>query len=186
MIVKKGQLTTRVARKLSERYGSRGLDVLYAHGERGTDPEEQLGLIVCWFGSKDTRDSHLAFPDIAVVSQDSSRVLVLIEIEESSAPPKKLMGDALTTLIGDHITFQERRELKVGLWTRLVVLAKADKVAMGIPRLKLLQERLNEIKGQLRSGNASVQQVVIGTFRDESDLETKLFREIEKALVSNV
>jgi phosphotransferase system IIB component len=46
--------------------------------------------------------------------------------------------------------------------------------------------RLNEVKGQLRSGNASVQQVVIGTFQDESDLETKLFREIEKALVSNV
>ena len=111
---------------------------------------------------------------------------MLIEIEESSAPPKKLMADTLTTLIGDHITFQGRRELKVGSWTRLVVLAKADKVAMGIPRLKLLQERLNEIKGQLRSGNASVQQVVIGTFRDESDLETKLFREIEKALVSNV
>ena len=145
-----------------------------------------MGRIVCWFGSKDTRDSHLAFPDIAVVSQDSSRVLVLIEIEESSAPPKKLMADALTTLIGDHITFQGRRELKVGLWTRIVVLAKADKVAMGIPRLKLLQERLNEIRGQLRSGNASVQQVVIGTFQDQTNLKAKLFREIEKALVSNV
>ncbi|MGD0549251.1 MAG: hypothetical protein ABSA81_01735 [Candidatus Bathyarchaeia archaeon] len=177
-------MTTRIARKLSERYSSRPLDVLYSHGERGTDPEEQLGLIVCWFGSKDTRDSHLAFPDIAVVSQGSSRVLVLIEIEESSAPPKKLMADALTTLIGDHITFQGRRELKVGPWTRLVVLTKANKVAMGILRLHLLQERLNEIRGQLRSGNASVQQVVIGTFKDQSDLETKLFREIEKALVS--
>jgi hypothetical protein len=186
MIMRKGQLTTRVARKLSERYSSRGLDVLYAHGERGTDPEEQLGLIVCWFGSKDTRDSHLAFPDIAVVSQGSSRVLVLIEIEESSAPPKKLMADAVTTLIGDHITFQGKRELKVGRWTRLVVLAKADKVAMGTPRLELLQERLNEIRGQLRTGNASVQQVIIGTFHDETDLETKLVREIERAPVSNV
>jgi hypothetical protein len=58
-------------------------------------------------------------------------------------------------------------------------------VATGSLQLELLQERLNEIKGQLRTGNASVQQIVIGTFQNESDLEAKLTQEIEKALVSN-
>jgi hypothetical protein len=38
----------------------------------------------------------------------------------------------------------------------------------------------------LRTGNASVQQVIIGTFQDESDLEAKLADEIEKTLVSNM
>ena len=181
----KGEWTTNVARKLSKTYSSRGLDVLYSHGKKGTDPEKQLGNIVCWFGSVFERRAMLAYLDIAVVSQDTSRVLALIEIEESSATPKKLMADAFTTLVGDHITFQGKRELEVGRWTRLIVLAKAEKVATGSLQLELLQERLNEIKGQLRTGNASVQQIIIGTFQNESDLEAKLTQEIEKALASN-
>jgi len=181
----KGEWTTNVARKLSRKYGSRGLDVLYSHGKKGTDPEKQLGNIVCWFGSVFERRAMLAYLDIAVVSQDTSRVLALVEIEESSATPKKLMADAFTTLIGDHITFQRKRELKVGRWTRLIVLAKAEKVATGSLQLELLQERLNEIKGQLRTGNASVQQIIIGTFQNESDLEAKLTQEIEKGIMSN-
>jgi hypothetical protein len=182
----KGQWTTRVARKLSKKFSSRGLDVLYAHGQKVTDPEEQLGLIVCWFGSAYERRAFLAFLDIAVVSKDSNRVLALIEIEEGNATPKKLMADAFTTLIGDHITFKGKRELKVGRWTRLVILTKATNKSTDSLRLELLQERLNEIKGQLRTGNASVQQVIIGFFQDEQDLETKLIHEIEKATVSNV
>jgi hypothetical protein len=182
----KGQSTTRVARNLSERFSSRGIDVLYAHGQRGTDPEKQLGLIVCWFGSTYRRDAFLAFPDIAVISRDSDKALVLIEVEETSATPKKLMTDAFTTLIGDHITFQRTRELKLGRWTRLVVLARAGERSEEGLRLELLQERLNEIRRQLSTHNASVQQVVIGTFQDEADLEKKLVREIEKALALSV
>jgi hypothetical protein len=128
----------------------------------------------------------LAFLDIAIVCRGTGRVLALIEIEESRASPKDLMADAFTTLIGDHVMFQGNRELKVGRWTRLVVLAKAEKVAKDRRHLELLQERLNEIKNQLRTGNASVQHVVIGTFQDELDLEAKLTCEIEKALASNV
>ena len=182
----KGEWTTNAARKLAEELRSRGLDVLYSHGQKGIDPEEQLGNIVCWFGSIFEKRAMLAYLDIAIVSQETNRVFALIEIEEGSATPKKLMADAFTTLIGDHIMFQGKRELNVGRWTRLIVLARADKMARGSLRPELLQGRLNEIKGQLRTGNASLQQVVIGTFQDESDLEGKLNREIEKALVSNL
>lgn len=177
-----GQWTTKVARKLSERFGSRGLDVLYAHGQKGEDPEEQLGQIACWFGTKYESHAQLAFLDIAVVSKDSNRALLLVEIEERNAPPKKLIADALTTLVGDHIMFQGRRDLKVGPWTRLVVLAKTSNVSEKRLRPALLQERLNEIKGQLQTGNASMQQIVIATFQDESDLEAKLIDEVEETM----
>ena len=63
----KGQWTTKVARKLSERFGARGLDVLYAHGQKGKDPAQQLGQIVCLLGTESKSHARLAFLDIAVV-----------------------------------------------------------------------------------------------------------------------
>jgi hypothetical protein len=116
----KGKATTAVARSLSQVFGPQGLDVLYAHGQKETEPEKQLGNIVCWFGTIYENQAMLAFLDIAVVSRETGKVLVLIEIEENRASPKALMADAFTTLIGDHITFQGNQELKVGRWTRLV------------------------------------------------------------------
>lgn len=138
-----------------------------------------------WFGSVYRRDAWLAFLDIAVVSRDSEKVLVLVEIEEAIATPKKLMADVLTTMIADHVTFQSKRELKVGSWTRLVVLSKARKTEARSIRLELLQERLNQIRGQLSTANASIGWVAMDTFQNESDLDAKLSREVEKGLALN-
>ena len=138
-----------------------------------------------WFGSVYRRDAWLAFLDIAVVSRDSENALVLVEIEEAIATPKKLMADVLTTLIADHVTFQSKRELKVGSWTRLVVLSKARKTEARSIRLELLQERLNQIRGQLSAANASLGWVAMDTFQNESDLDAKLSREVEKGLALN-
>ncbi len=138
-----------------------------------------------WFGSVYRRDTWLAFLDIAVVSRDSEKALVLVEIEEAIATPKKLMADLLTTLIADHVTFQSKRELKVGSWTRLVVLSKARKTEARSIRLELLQERLNQIRGQLSTANASIGWVAMDTFQNESDLDAKLSREVEKGLALN-
>lgn len=138
-----------------------------------------------WFGSVYRRDAWLAFLDIAVVSRDSENALVLVEIEEAIATPKKLMADVLTTLIADHVTFQSKRELKVGSWTRLVVLSKARKTEARSIRLELLQERLNQIRGQLSTANASIGWVAMDTFQNESDLDAKLSREVEKGLALN-
>lgn len=138
-----------------------------------------------WFGSVYRRDAWLAFLDIAVVSRDSEKALVLVEIEEAIATPEKLMADVLTTLIADHVTFQSKRELKVGSWTRLVVLSKARKTEARSIRLELLQERLNQIRGQLSTANASIGWVAMDTFQNESDLDAKLSREVEKGLALN-
>ena len=138
-----------------------------------------------WFGFVYRRDAWLAFLDIAVVSRDSENALVLVEIEEAIATPKKLMADVLTTLIGDHVTFQSKRELKVGSWTRLVVLSKARKTEARSIRLDLLQERLNQIRGQLSTANATIGWVAMDTFQNESDLDAKLSREVEKGLALN-
>jgi len=70
-------------------------------------------------------------------------------VEERAVTPKKLMADAFTTLIGDHIALRRDRHLKIGPWTRLVVLAKGKEQETRSLRLELLQERLNEIRGQL-------------------------------------
>jgi len=140
---------------------------------------------VSWFGSVYRRDAWLAFLDIAVVSRDSENALVLVEIEEAIATTEKLMADVLTTLIGDHVTFQSKRELKVGSWARLVVLSKARKTEARSIRLELLQERLNQIRGQLSTANASIGWVAMDTFQNESDLDAKLSREVEKGLALN-
>ena len=137
------------------------------------------------FGSVYRRDAWLALLDIAVVSRDSENALVLVEIEVAIATPEKLMADVLTTLIGDHVTFQSKRELKVGSRTRLVVLSKARKTEARSIRLELLQERLNQIRGQLSTANASIGRVAMDTFQNESDLDAKLSREVEKGLALN-
>ena len=60
-----------------------------------------------------------------MVRQESGEAVALIEIEESSATPKVLLGDAFATLLGDHITFQGKHALKKGKWTTLIVLVHA-------------------------------------------------------------
>ena len=173
-----GELAARMARKLSPKPEFRGYDVLFDHGDKEIDPPDKVGRIVSWFGSEYKRDARLAFLDIAVVSRDSGKVFALIEIEESTSKPKVLLGDVLATLLGDKITFQGKRDLKVGRWTKLIAIAHTNKTA----QIAFLRDQVNQLRPLLSTSNASIGQIVIDTFDNEPELETKLTQAVEHAL----
>ena len=168
-----GALTAHVARALSQSLSDRPVDVLFDHGEKGVDPPQCLGEIASWYGSHYGATACLALLDIAVVRQESDQVVALIEIEESSATPKVLLGDAFATLLGDHITFQGKHALEVGKWTTLIVLVHATGKGKQ-QQVTEMAHRVCEVKPFLMSGNASIGHVLIDTFADADELEEKV------------
>lgn len=179
-----GVWTARAANALSERYEPRGLDVLVAHGGGTGTGKPERGIIVSWFGSDYNRGAQLSYLDIAVVSRATGKTVVLCEVEEHSPRPKTLIADVLAALLGDHVTFRgaRGRNLDLGQWTTLVVLAKVVKKGDRGSRIKLLEERLNVVKRHLSTSNASVGRIVIDTFHDEPELLEKLATKIENTL----
>jgi hypothetical protein len=178
-----GELTARAARKLSQELASQGLEVLFDHGDRAVDDPDRLGRIVSWFGPEYTQAAELAMIDIALVMPRTRAALVLIEVEESSDNPKTILGDALGTLLGEHITFQGTRQLQVGPGTTLLILARC-KIESHVHRVGFLERRLDTLKPALRTPNASIGRIILGTFVGYEDLEGTLLRYVHDALAA--
>ena len=176
-----GEHTARVVRALRQTLSDREVDILFDHGEQGVDPPECLGEIVSWYGPQYGTEARLALLDIAVVWRNGDRAAALIEIEESSATPKVVMGDLTAVLFGDHLTFQGKRRLEVGAWTTLIVLvpAKSDAKRRQVAELA---RRMEAIRVSLRSGNASIGRMRVGTYGDASDLEQVVEGLVREAL----
>ncbi len=176
-----GEMTARAARRLEVLAGSK-FDVLFDHGDKVQDAPDRLGRTVSWFGSAHTQESELAMVDIALVSPRTQEALLLVEVEESSDNPKTLLGDALGTLLGAHLTFQGRCDLQVGPATTLAILARVGKQAHG-RRTAYLQRQLSLLRNSLATPNARIGHIVVDTFVDEGELGHKL-SELAKAAIA--
>lgn len=176
-----GTLTTLVARVLQQDFGSKGFDVFHDHGQKGIDPADKLGKLRSWFGPKYKADVALADLDIAVVSRDTRKVYVLIEIEETTDKPKVILGDVLATLLGDSVVFQGKHNLHVGDWTTLVIIAHHTGQSY-LQRIPYLEQQTNELRSHLSTSNALIGRIVLDTFQDEADLEVKLSKHIQEAI----
>jgi hypothetical protein len=185
-----GAWTARAAHALSAKVESLGFDVLCAHRDRrirGVETSHvRFGQTISWIDSDFKSGSRLGFPDIAFVDRISKKAILLVEVEESKAPPKLVIADLFATLLGDHITFgpDHKEELQIGLWTTYSILTKSTGMGSGEQQLQGLAERLNEVKGGLRTANASVGHINIQTYRTEEELREKLLTQTEKALVT--
>jgi hypothetical protein len=178
-----GKLTVRAARTLSQELAGQGLEVLFDHGDKDLDSPNQLGRIVSWFGPEYAQAAELAMIDIAVVLPRTRAALALIEVEEGGDNPKTILGDALGTLLGEHITFQGTRQLLVGPGTTLVILART-KAESHARRMDYLERRLATLKPALRTANAAIGRVVLGTFEDYAGLEATLIKHVREALAA--
>jgi hypothetical protein len=78
---------------------------------------------------------------MAVVETETDRALVLVEIEETSSTPKVILGDLFGTLMGDHVTFQGKRELKAGDHTSFIILV-ADEKLKSRDQIEYIQEEV--------------------------------------------
>jgi hypothetical protein len=175
-----GELTAEVARRLTAKFKGRA-DILFDHGKKKLDGEDKVGVIRSWFGDKPTptRGSLLADLDIAVLLPGSNQVVALIEIEESVANAKTLLGDLFATLFGDHIKFQSKRKLQVDTQTILIVLAQSAS-----HRVVTHLRKAMTANPDWHTKNSRIGHIIIDSFTSESALEEKLTRVIEDALAN--
>ena len=169
-----GQLTADVAERLAEYYDGKGFDVLHDHG---TDPRNR-GEIIAYFGERPSRKTGLSQLDIAVFERSSEKICALIEVEESSARPKTLLGDVFATLFAEHISFRGKT-LEVCDHASLIVVGKggeSDKEC--VEHLNRQAESISSMMGNTRM---RVGRVVIGLFTDGQGLEELLKNKIDEA-----
>jgi hypothetical protein len=177
----KGVLTVQAARIFQAEFNPQGFDILYDHGQKGIDSPLMSGKIRAWFGEAYQSETILADLDMAVVQHNKARVYALIEIEETAKKPKVILGDVLATLLGQGIKFQGSRDLQVGKWTTLIVMVH-DAHSSQESRLPYLNKQSNYLRENLLTSNASMGQVMIGTFIDYAQLEEKLRTAINFAI----
>lgn len=176
-----GVLTSRLAWTLQGELAPQGLEVLCSHGPNGAEARGRLGKVRAWYGPAYTQQSILADLDIAVVSHTSGRLIALVEVEETSAKPKLLVGDVLATLLGDRISFRGTQHWAVGPWTSLIVLAKV-KTPADCERIAFVAQQVNLLSRHLTTPNAAVGCVVMEGFVDEAELGDKLRQHIHTAM----
>lgn len=176
-----GALSLQVARALQQEFAGQGFDLLYDHGRQGIDSPLLSGKIRSWSGNAYTLEAVLADLDMALVPHGQDKVYALVAVEETSCKPKVILGDVLTTLLGKGIKFQGRRDLQVGRWTTLIVMAR-DMRQSGPQRVPYLVAQSKYLRENLLTPNASIGRVVIDTFLDYMQLEEKVRQNMAVAL----
>jgi hypothetical protein len=176
-----GKLTATAGRQLSDRLKDQGYELLFDHGDVADKQTYQVGAIVSWFGEKYGAASQLAHLDIAVIDRASGQIRALIEIEETSANPKTIIGDIYATLLGDHVTFQGQRQLNIGDFTTLIVLMRTggeNKAA----QLAYLEEQARKLKEHMHTGNAAIGDLIVTGYTTQNEWMVKLNEQLDLLL----
>jgi len=165
----KGTLTAQVAHLMEQEFNQQGFEVLHDHRQMENDSPDVLGKPRSWFGSGLRSGTVLADLDIAVVSSHDKKIYALVEVEETTAKPKVILGDILATLLGNGIAFQGK-DLQVGEWTTLIVMAY-DNHQSHTDSLAFLVEQINILKENLTTYNSKIGRIIVDAFADKMDLD---------------
>ncbi|MBX2997456.1 MAG: hypothetical protein KF893_03015 [Caldilineaceae bacterium] len=174
-----GKRTAQVAQRLTESLIGQPYRVLYDHGPSA----EAVGRIVSWYGDSQNHERQLSFIDIAVVRADTDEICLLIEVEETTNKPKVLLGDVLSTLLGESISFRSK-PLRISERTVLVV---AMHSAQPHPeRLAYLDKQIAQIQPHLETGNARIGQVRLLEWCSETDLHEQISQILQQIVDNRV
>ncbi len=164
------QITAQIAERLGEEYNKRGFDVFHDHGNR-----DNSGRIDSFISH--ARGRQLSYVDILVTSENSTRVVALIEIEETGDEPKKFLGDVFGVLLGDGMEYKGN-SLELDEKTILIV------AGIGNPkhndRNEHIRDRVNRFKVNLDTGNARMGKVLVRTLENEQELYNFLRSELDQ------
>ena len=119
--VETGKFGRWLSRYLEEMPGYQSYCVYYDHGDRLLDPN--VVAVKGFSGDIVTNKNRLADVDIIVV-KPGGEIAILIEIEESSTTPKKLVGDVFTILMCSRFAVRDgegQRCFEVTPETKLIV-----------------------------------------------------------------
>ena len=180
-----GPLTSAVAGFIKEELNKKGFDVYYDHKKDG----KLAGTIAVSFEGKTKgklgREEEISQLDIAVVERNFRqggslrKAMALVEIEETTDNPKKLIGDIFAVLMGKSIYLPGGEEVAVGKWTTLIIIAKE---AGHKNRNDYIQNMANDTKSPLGSANLNIGNIVIDSFSPDKSLEKVLMNKINEAI----
>jgi len=168
---KHGEITAKIAGILQ----FEGYNVLSDHGTAG----EYVGKIVSTLEKDYSRKDELSQLDIAIVEKNSDKVVVLVEIEETSDRPKTILGDIFSVLLGEYICFKGK-DLRIGDFTTLIVAGvyKTDHKE----RNQNILDLANKAKASLGTQNARIGKIVIKTYHDAEEMSAWLPSLVEMAV----
>lgn len=136
--------------------GSTGLDTerLVKKLSKNPDVNREESKPVYFFGEEDEYGlkTRLSFVDIAFLRNATEKVEVLCEIEESSVPPKKIIGDVVTPIFSKMIKVEEdsgRKFLDYDDKNRYLLVGLKYKTGVTCERAKILETKIKE-RGILR------------------------------------
>ena len=176
-----GQLTSNVAKYIKDKLNAEGYDVYSDHGEAG----EFIGTIAVSINDTLRQKEEISQLDIAVVEENPKgeeklrRAIALIEIEETTDNPKKLIGDIFTLLMGKSIYLPGGEEVVAGEWTTLIIIAKDVDHEH---RNKEIQNMANDARFAFGTANLKIGNIIIDSFSVDKRLENVLMNNIEKAI----
>ena len=170
-----GQLTSAAARSITAEMNKKGYDVYFDHDKAG----EFVGTTAVSSEEKLSRENEISQLDIAVVERKFARAIALIEIEETTDNPKKLIGDIFAVLMGNSIHLPRRKKVEVGKWTSLIIIGKG---AGHEVRNEHILKMANNAKSALGTKNSTIGNIVIKSLSANEDMEKILMKIIDKAV----
>ena len=171
MRTKHGEATAKIAENLQ----FEGYNVFSDHGTAS----EYVGKIVSTLEKDYSRKDELSQLDIAIVEKNSDKVVVLLEIEETSDKPKTILGDIFSILFGEYICFRGK-DFRIGDFTTLIVAGvhKSDHKE----RNRNILDLANKAKASLGTQNARIGKIMIEIYHDAEEMSAWLPSLVERAV----
>jgi hypothetical protein len=165
-----GEMTAKLRFQLQNEPTLQGNTVFYDHG----DPRQNnnVGAITNFFDELH-RDTKLSEIDLAIIDKEG-KVILLIEIEEKDDNPKKLIGDAMATLLGNGIDFKGK-PLAIGEWTTLLILAMTTGQGHE-KRIQEIENRINQIVTDVKLNKMKIKGVRLVLFEKPDELKNTVMK----------
>lgn len=138
-----GECTARLGRMLERRIADlrHSLRVVYDHAE------ETEHRIVSFVGQSSSRETSLSHVDIAIISEESDRAILLCEIEEKESEPKRIIGNLGAILLADYVSIAGKKYRIEG--TQFVLGLKTHPRGMGKEKAETIQRLMtSRLKGE--------------------------------------
>jgi len=178
--VETGKFGKWLSQYLKDTPGYQSYSVYYDHGNKLTDPN--VAVVKGFFGDTVTNTSRLADVDIMVV-KPSGEIAILIEIEESSTTPKKLVGDLFTILMCNRFAVRGAKGQKyfdIAPETRLIV-AGVGATAGQLKKIQgIIKSRLSQFEAPADS--IGLKNVSLIVEQDLSAMVKKLTERVRESL----
>ncbi len=143
-----GKITVQIGKDLEEMFKKSKYKVFYDHGK-------DTGKIQSHF-DKNSKLSATYLSAVDIMIMQENKILYLIEIEEETASPKKLIGDAMATLLGDYIRLASGDQYNVTNKTELLVYSLASEKGYKSEQVGYIEKKVEELKSKCKTKNAQL------------------------------